>query len=148
MCWIRSAVLLLISRLFCRALETVEEETLAILAISLMEVGRCTGVHRRCTRLQCQIVPQTPFPAHPFSRKLAGNLLPTRFGLHRQGLACSQTETLSFCNAPGLRATKCRLFAQISEMFVAARPNSLQVFRDFPLTDDRILKHCQLRQRP
>src|SRR5258708_36855591 len=79
MCWIRSAVLLLISRLFCRALETVEEETLAILAISLMEVGLCTGVHRRCTRLQCQVVPQTPFPAHPFSRKLAGNLLPPRF---------------------------------------------------------------------
>src|SRR6266478_4682044 len=69
----RSAVLLLISRLFCRALETVEEETLAILAISLMEVGLCTGVHRRCTRLQCQIVLQTPFPAHPFSRKLADN---------------------------------------------------------------------------
>src|SRR5258708_9078614 len=79
MCWIRSAVVLRISRLFCRALETVDEETLAIVAISLMEVGLCTGVHRRCTRLQCQIVPQPPFPAHPFSRKLAGNLLPTRF---------------------------------------------------------------------
>src|SRR5882724_3254469 len=73
MCWIRSAVLLLMSRLFWRALETVEEETLAILAISLMEVGLCTGFHRRCTRLQCQIVLQTPFPAHPFSRKLADN---------------------------------------------------------------------------
>src|SRR3984893_9400415 len=41
--WIFSAVRRLINGLFCKALETVEKETLAFRAISLMEVGRYTG---------------------------------------------------------------------------------------------------------
>src|SRR6266849_3632186 len=88
------------------------------------------------------------FSCPTFFEKISRQLVSDSISFHRQGLASSQTETLSFCNDPGLRATNWRLFAQISEMFVAARPNSLQIFRDFPLTDDRILKHCQLRQRP
>src|ERR1700681_1059722 len=43
MCWILSAVSRLIKGLLCRARETVEEETLARRAISLMDVGLCTG---------------------------------------------------------------------------------------------------------
>jgi len=38
----RSAVPRLIKWLFCRARETVDEETLAMRAMSLMEVGLCT----------------------------------------------------------------------------------------------------------
>jgi len=44
MCCIFSAVSRLISGLFCSARETVEDETFARRAMSLMEVGLCTGV--------------------------------------------------------------------------------------------------------
>src|ERR1700731_1683747 len=44
MCCIFSAVSRLIRGLFCSARETVEDETFARRAMSLMEVGLCTGV--------------------------------------------------------------------------------------------------------
>jgi hypothetical protein len=150
MFWIFSAVSRLISGLFCRARETVEEETFAMRAMSLMEVGLWTRRGNVRTRLQ---------PAPYFNCRCSGSQLTALVSPACREIAplvavdSTQQSLITFVEKNTTSIGRCEAGAfsifQIAKVFRVRRlPGCSEIFSDFPLPDDRVFQHREQRHRP
>jgi hypothetical protein len=149
MCCIFSAVSRLISGLFCSARETVEDETFARRAMSLMEVGLCTGVpvphtfaeirvysNLHLSACQLTVLLSLVCPEMPLCRYLPPDSSGAGFPS-----SMPQSATLLMRVSP--------LVLQISKMFwIRLLPTRPETLCYFPLPDDRVFQHREQCDRP